>query len=120
MLAAGLAGCSSAPPTTASVDDFCGAMSRWWKVVESTDLEAGAAAIDRLRDVGTPAGAPREAQRHVATLSYWLDEAGPEPSNGPWVDLSVEEREDYVTFDAWAQTTCASGEVAAWGASPLG
>lgn len=115
-LAAGVAACAG-PSTRASVPDFCAAMPDWWVTQERT-LADGAEAARGLGATGTPSGTPaRHREAFEAVVAWGADD---EPELNVTATVSDDVRDEIRDFDAWAQVTCATGEVAEEGASVLG
>jgi hypothetical protein len=110
LLLIGLAGCTSRPPTDATIDDFCAAMEDYWVSAESSDLADHVRAAESLSGSGTPAGSPDYARSTVEALAEWVESDRSEDT-GYYADLSSEQRADLRDTDLWAQVTCASGEI---------
>lgn len=111
LLVAGLAACSSGPPTNASIDEFCTAMEDYWVSAESTDPADHVRAAESLSSTGTPDGSPDYAVRTAEMMGAWLA-SDREEDEGYVQEMTSDERWDMRNTDLWAQMTCSTGELA--------
>lgn len=109
-VATALAGCSSGPPTDASIDAFCGAMEDYWVSAESSDRADHVRAAESLSATGTPAGSPDYAMRTAQAMATWL--ASDRFDDTTYYEvMTSDQRWDLRDTDLWGQVTCSTGEL---------
>lgn len=99
-----IAGCGGGIPTDASVKDFCAAGERF---SEATKFDEGTKAAERLRDIGTPEGIPKDAlagfERVVSLVTGSKDTKDLQKS---YEKLTDAQEKSVEALDAYIEKTC--------------